>query len=1212
MVLKSLPISLFTALLALGTASAATTGAPVDFNRDVRPIFAANCLKCHGIDEGSRKAKLRLDDRESAIAPLKGGDRAIVPGKPDESELVRRVFSDDDDEVMPPAKTQMKLTADQKNTLRQWISEGAAYEIHWAFVAPKQSPLPAVKQADWPRNPIDRFVLARLEGLGLHPSPEADKYELVRRVSLDLVGLPPTPQEADAFANDTAPDAYEKLVDRLLASPHYGERWARRWLDLARYADTNGFEKDRPRIIWPYRDWVINALNADMPFDQFTVDQLAGDMLPDATAEQKIATGFHRNTMLNEEGGIDPNEYRFLAVVDRVSTTGTAWLGLTVGCAQCHTHKYDPITHKDYYRLMAFLDNADEPQLEVPSAENTERRKEIEGKLAELTAQLPEKFPPAGPVDWQTPPATVTTQGGSTPEPAEDGAWRFTGKSPETDTYQFQFDTGPGPIDRIRIETLKDGNTGPGRTPHGNFVLSELTVSASPKDSPAPADSPAAGVRLVRAEADFSQKGFPVGGAIDGNPQTGWAIDPANKQPIVGRSARFFFEKPIQFANGTHWTVTLSQQYGKQHTIAKLRLSVGSARGQVPDDRPLAERRREALDNAFAEWQERESAKAVSWTALRPDQLESSKPYLTLLDDQSVLAGGDVAKSVTYDLTYHPTAGNFTAVRLEVLPDDSLPGHGPGMTFYEGQLGDFFLSEVSLEADGKPAKFSRAAQDFGSPASAAIDGDPQTGWSIANGEGKPHVAVFSLAEPTGAARELKLHLLCERYHAAPLGRFRVSVTTDPRAAGAEALEPDVEAALATPAGQRSESQRALLLRHFLSITPELAEARKEIDALRATLPAPTTTLVMRERPAGHSRQTFLHHRGEFLSPEEQVEPGVPSFLPPLPAGAPANRLTLARWLVSADNPLTARVQVNRQWAAFFGRGIVRTLQDFGYQGEMPSNPQLLDWLAVEFMKGSPQAGSTGSPRAGTGLVFGPWSFKALDRLIVTSAAYRQASGVTPELQARDPDNALIARGPRVRLEAELIRDSALKASGLLSEKIGGPSVFPPQPASVTTEGAYGKLAWNTSTGEDRYRRSLYTFTKRTAPFALFNTFDAPSGEACVARREVSDSPLQALSLLNDTVFVEAAQALGTRLAEAPSSDESRASEAFRRCLVRPPEKDELAMLVAFARQQRQRLADKELDADGIAGPGTGDAIERATWTTVARAVMNLDEAVTKQ
>lgn len=994
------------AISALVLLPAAARAAQVDFNRDIRPIFAANCLKCHGIDEGSRKAKLRLDVRETAIGPAKSGERAIVPGKPGESELIRRVFSEDADEVMPPTKTKIILTATQKNLLKQWIAEGAKYETHWAFVPPTQATLPAVKQGVWAKNSIDNFVLAKLESQGLRPSGEADRYTLVRRVYLDLIGLPPTPEEADAFVKDGSADAYEKLVDKLLASPRYGERWARRWLDLARYADTNGFEKDRPRTIWPYRDWVIGAINADMPFDEFTVEQLAGDMLPNATAQQKIATGFHRNTMLNEEGGIDPLEYRFLAMVDRNNTTGTTWLGLTVGCAQCHTHKYDPLTQNEYYRLMALLNNADEPLMDIPSEEIAARRAKVKEKIEKLTAGLAEKFP---------------------------------------------------------VTELNDG-----------------------------------------------------------------------------------------------W--------------------------------PPAEHRREALDRAFEKWQKEASAKAVKWTVLRPEAVQSSKPFLTVLNDDSILAGGDVAKSVTYDLTFRAGLRGITAVRLEVLPDDSLPSHGPGMVFYEGQLGDFYLSEISLQAGGKAMKFAKAAQSFGTPASAAIDGDPQTGWSIDGGAGNSHAAVFSLAEPVGDAGELKLHMLFERYYASPLGHFRVSVTTDPRAAKPEALPADVEAALA--AEERSREQHDLLMKYFLSITPELAEARKEIGALRDSLPKPVTTLVMRERPAGRERATFLHHRGEFLQAKERVEAGVPTFLPELPKGAMANRLTLARWLVSPRNPLTARVQVNRQWAAFFGRGIVRTQQDFGYQGELPSNQELLDWLAIEFMKQG-------------------WSMKKLNRLIVTSAAYRQSSWVSPELLARDPENALLARGPRFRLEAELIRDSALKASGLLSEKIGGPSVFPPQPASVTTEGAYGSLNWKTSAGEDRYRRSLYTFSKRTAPFALYNTFDAPSGEACVVRREVSNSPLQALSLLNDTVFMEAARALGQKLATSKESDEAKAVETFRRFVTRPPATEELAMLVEFARRQRSRFSSKELNSTKVAGPGDGDVIERATWTTVARSVMNLDESVTK-
>ena len=983
-------------LVPVAVAVSTSPALAVDFNRDIRPILASNCLKCHGIDEGARKSKLRMDLRSTSTGPAKSGKTAIVPGKPGESELIRRVFSSDPQEVMPPPSTHFTLTDAQKSLLKEWISQGAPYATHWAFVAPRQAPLPDVQRAEWPANPLDRFVLAKLEASGLHPSPRADRFTLVRRVYLDLIGLPPTPQQADAFVNDEATDAYEKLVDKLLADSHYGERWARRWLDLARYADTNGFEKDRPRTIWPYRDWVISAFNQDMPFDEFTIEQLAGDMLPNATLSQRIATGFHRNTMLNEEGGIDPLEYRFYASIDRINTTGTTWLGLTVGCAQCHTHKYDPITQTEYYRLLAFLNNADEPRMEIPDKQTEARRKETEEKVAKLLAALPEKFP---------------------------------------------------------------------------------------------------------------------GGAAE-------------------------------------------------------------------------------LAQAFDAWENEASSRAAHWTVLRPKKLESSKPYLTVLQDGSVLAAGDIAKSVTYDLDFDAPSAPATAIRLEALTDESLPNRGPGMAFYELELGDFFLSEITAKFNGQALKFSHAAQTFGSPAKDAIDGDPQTGWRVTGGTGTPQIAVFSFDKALSVSGDLAVHMLFERYAAAPLGRFRISVTSDPQAAEPFAFPPELEAILLSAPADRTNAQRQKLFDFFLTTTPKLAKPREAADALRATLPPPLTTLVMRERPVGHERPTFVHHRGEYLSPTEGVEPGIPAFLPQLPPGEPANRLLFARWLVSKDNPLTARVVVNRQWAAFFGRGIVRTLQDFGYQGEMPSNQQLLDWLAVEFMKEG-------------------WSFKKLDRLIVTSAAYRQSSAVTPELLARDPENVLISRGPRFRMEAEMIRDSALASSGLISPKIGGPSVFPPQPASVTSEGAYGALKWVVSKGEDRHRRSLYTFSKRTAPFALYTTFDAPSGEVCVARREVSNSPLQALSLLNDAVFIEPSQAIGKQLAEDDASDEARAAEVFRRLIVRPPDGQELAMLVDFAGKQRERFSANESAAAQVAGERSGNLVERATWTAVARAVMNLDESVTK-
>jgi hypothetical protein len=660
-------------------------------------------------------------------------------------------------------------------------------------------------------------------------------------------------------------------------------------------------------------------------------------------------------------------------------------------------------------------------------------------------------------------------------------------------------------------------------------------------------------------------------------------------------AATFYFDKPATFPAGSRWTIRLHQTFGAKHTIARARVSLGTAISEAAGKTDIAAKRKAAVDAAFAKWEESAAAKSVKWTTLRPSELKSNSPTLTLLDDDSVLASGDITKSDTYDLGFKTDLTGVTGIRIEALPHDNLPRHGPGKVDYEGPAGDFSLSEISLTADGAPGKFARAVHSFAAanqPASSAIDGNQQTGWMINGNQGKPSYAVFSLAAPTGSARDLRVKLLFEKYYAAALGRFRIAVTTDPRVKDAEALPPNVEAALLIPAELRTTEQRETLFRHFLDTAPQLAAARKEIDDLRKTIPQPQTTLVMQERPQGHARVTHRHNRGEFLQPKEEVQPAIPGFLPPLPAGATPDRLTFARWLVSTDNPLTARVQVNRRWAALFGRGIVPTTGDFGFQGDLPSNQELLDYLAVEFMKQG-------------------WSFKKLDRLIVTSATYRQSSHVTPELLERDPQNVLLARGPRFRVEAEIVRDSALAESGLLSSKLGGPSVFPPQPASVTTEGTYGALPWNASTGEARYRRSLYTFMKRTAPFALYNTFDAPTGEACIARRDTSNTPLQALSVLNDTVFLEAAQSLGRIGATTKGTDESIATDLYRRCLTRPPERDELAMLVDYAKRQRERFKSKDLDAAKVAGEGDGDPTERATWTVVARAILNLDEAITK-
>jgi hypothetical protein len=1023
-------------VIAAAALPAAATAAGPDFNRDIRPILSNRCFKCHGPDEANQEAGLRLDHREAAIQELDSGERAIVPGHADSSELVARIMSDDPDLVMPPPHTKVSLSADEKRMLAAWVEAGAEYAPHWAFLPPVKPEPPAVRDEGRVKNPIDRFVLARLEAEGLAAAQPADSATLCRRVHLDLVGLPPSPDELAAFLADESPDAYEQLVDRLLASPRYGERWARKWLDLARYADTNGYEKDRPRTIWPYRDWVIRSLNDDLPFDQFTIRQIAGDMLPDPGVDDLVATGFHRNTMLNEEGGIDPLEFRYLAIVDRVGTTGTTWLGLTTACAQCHTHKYDPLTHTDYFSLFALLNNADEPEWIIPSEERSQRLATTRAKVESLWKELPGHWP------------------------------------------------APGP------------------------AANQLAGSSEPG-------------------------------------------------------------------------------------------------GEAAD----AGRRAVSLAERFDAWSRAESARAVNWQVVRPDALESSMPHLVVLDDGSVLASGDQTKSDVYTISLPRVGKPVKAIRLEVLPHESLPDWGPGLCASEGPRGDFFLSEFEVRVPPKAARIevAKASESFGgtaahgkgvSGAAAATDGVMSSGWSTNGRQGRAEAAVFELAQPIAAGDPIVVTLRFERHFACPLGRFRLSVT-DADGAETRGHSAEVEAALTKAPQSRSSEEREALLRRFLSTAPEVSDRVKEIERLEATLRGGLSTLVMQERPKDNPRPTHRHHRGEFTQPEEKVSPAVPAFLPQLPADAPADRLALAKWLVSPTNPLTARVTVNRQWQAFFGRGIVATVEDFGYQGDLPSHPELLDWLAVSFRE-PVEAGGLG------------WSLKQLHRLIVTSNTYRQDSTVTPPLAARDPQNLLLARGPRVRLEAEVIRDSMLKAAGLLSTKMDGPGVRPPQPEGVT-EVAYGAPTWQPSQGEDRYRRGIYTFQKRTAPFAFTTTFDGPSGEACIARREVSNSPLQALTLLNDPMFVEIAQALGRLAATAGPDDAARFDLLARRLFSRSLEADEAALFADYLAEQRRRLAAGELDAAALAGgEPDADIQERAAWTLLARAAMNLDETIVKR
>jgi hypothetical protein len=1003
--------------------------AKISYSREVRPILSAKCFTCHGPDESAREADLRLDDFDSATRQS-GGVAAIVPGQPDQSELWRRIHSHDKFERMPPPHTKKSLTDADRSILKRWIEQGAPYEKHWAFQPPRRPESPRRLEDRWSRNEIDRFVLEKMHAAGLDSNPEADRLTLARRAYLDLIGIPPTPDQADRFARDDRPDAYERLIDELLASPHYGERWARRWLDLARYSDTNGYEKDRPRSMFPYRDWVIEALNADLPFDQFTIEQIAGDLLPDPTESQLIATGFHRNTMINEEGGVDPREFRFLAMVDRVNTTGAAWLGLTIGCAQCHTHKYDPISHDEYYQLMAFLDNVNEPTMPVRDEQIERQRGEIEAEIESLKSGLAARFP------------------------------------------------------------LPDG-----------------TDAASPE----------------------------------------------------------------------------------------------SEREQ---------RRRDHLESEFRKWWQTQRESYVAWTMLAPVRVRTNLPDFTILDDRSILISGDYTKNDIFEVELQADLKRVTGIRLEALPDESLPFGGPGRGYIHAGVekgGEFFLSRIAFlvpdesAADWTPLPLIEARHSFARdkrPSDAAIDGKTDTGWSIAPRTGERHSATFRLSEPveneSGTIR-FQIRLEHESFHPAGLGRFRISVTDQTGILGAFDRPLEIDRLLEREPDTLTGAQRKQLQQHYLETTPLLAEAHKEIQTLRGTLPEIPTTLILQERKPEHRRTTYRHHRGEFLHPREPVEPAPPEVLHSLPEGETPDRLSFARWLVSRDNPLTARVVINRQWEAFFGRGIVRTSEDFGLQGSLPTHPELLDWLAVEFMDQN-------------------WSLKAMHRLIVTSASYRQSSEISERAAKLDPQNLWLSRSPRLRLDAELIRDSALAASGLLSRKIGGASVFPPQPPGIT-EGAYGPLSWKVSEGEDRYRRGLYTFNKRTAPYSMFATFDAPSGELCLPRRNSSNTPLQALSTLNSLVFTEAARHLAREVLDhAPGSTEERITLLFRRGVIRPPDPHELELLGRFLARQERALAENPDQARLIVGDAaepesSHDPATLAAWTALARVVLNLDEAV---
>jgi hypothetical protein len=1024
------------------------------YNRDVRPILAENCFACHGPDSAARKAGLRLDRRDDAVKA-----EAIVPGKPEKSGVVERVFSDDPGRLMPPRKTHKKLTAAQKETLRRWIAAGAEYQAHWSLIAPVRPQLPPVKDAGWIRNPIDAFVLAALERQGLRPAPEADRRTLARRASLDLTGLPPTPLEVEAFVNDSAPDAYERYVDRLLESPAWGEHRARSWLDLARYADTNGIHFDNYREHWAYRDWVIRAFNRNLPFDRFTVEQLAGDLLPNRTLDQVVASGFNRCNITTNEGGAIADEYLVLYTRDRTETTSAVWLGLTANCTVCHDHKFDPILQREFYSLAAFFNNTTQaamdgnikdtpPTLPVPRPEDRPRWEAVTRELADARART-EAHKQAARADFER--------------------WLDEAR-PERVASLL-----PGDGLRLRA-ALDDGN--------GNPVC--LTVDGKAREVP-----PAAGL--------------------------GWA--------------------PGHVA---------AQAFRSQPGAA---LEVADA-GDFDKDQPFS----------YGAW-------------VKLNKPVASGAIFARMDDQHDYRGWDLW--VQNDRVGTHIVHKWPDDALKVVTRNPVKA-GQWHHLFVTYDGSHQVGGVRVYVDGVAQETNVEANSLKSTIRTTVP--------------------LKLAQRHSTARIDDVLIQDVRLY----GRALSAAEVDGLARGTRAAW-----LAAKQAPQRSVAEKEELFNWWLpaldptyhSLAQSLGRLQQEESAIRAR---GTVAHVMQERP--EEALAYVLFRGEYDKRRDKVLPGTPRALPPMPPDLPRNRLGFAEWLLRPEHPLTARVTVNRYWQEVFGTGIVRTTGDFGVSGELPSYPELLDWLAVDFRESG-------------------WDVKRFFKQVVTSATYRQSAVTTPEKLEKDPQDRLLSRGPRFRMDAEMIRDYALASSGLLVRKLGGPSVRPYQPEGVWE--AVAMIGSNTrdykrDSGDALYRRSMYTFWKRAAPPASMDIFNAPSRETCTFRRERTDTPLQALVTLNDPQFVEAARHLAeVALKEGGDKTEGRIDLVARRLLARPFRAEEVKVVQGSLDGLLTYYKSHPEDAHKLIAVGeskTDPKLEPATlaaWTMVVNELLNLDEVLNK-
>lgn len=1149
--------------------------------QQVRSLLSNRCFACHGPDEAERAGGFRLDDPKSPFMAADSGKAPIVAGDPAQSELVRRLIAEDEDERMPPPEFGARLTSDEVKLVEQWIREGAKLDQHWSFVAPRRSELPQPKvpetspplSSQWSTHPVDRFVLDKQLSLGMQPSRPATKAELLRRLSLDLIGLPPSVDEVRRFEEDTRMDAYERQIDRLLASPAYGEHWARKWLDLARYADSAGYADDPPRTIWAYRDWVVNAINDNMPLDQFTAEQIAGDLLPNPTESQLVATAFHRNTLTNNEGGTNDEEFRNVAVVDRVNTTLAVWMGVTMGCAQCHTHKYDPYTHEEYFKLFAIFnqsqdaDRRDEsPTIELYTAEQNHNRKlwqqrieELQSQVAEPTAEALKEFATwdaqlQAPT-WQT---LVPIRGSSSSksdfelDPSGRIVVKPIGNNIVADNYTIELSLPEGfvgkRIESIAIRTLPRSELpggGAGLSEGGNFVVTNLAATFLPDASEA---KPLPRARFVRVE-------------------------------LPGKDRILSLAEVQVFADGKN--VALAGQASQSSTAYE------AAAKRAIDNK---------TDGDFTKNSTTHSAQSENpWW-----EVDLSNEYL-------------VEQLVIWNRTDNKLQNRLDGAEVILLDADRKEVAREKIT--EGPKASKSIQFQESQSIGLVEAFADYSQvDF--DAAKVVDGDKTSGWAVGGQVNVPHVLAAIPKQPLLIERSGKLrielnHTSTHRHHL--LGSFEVLVSSDAMARDWSMLSPELQKIQATLAVERTAEGQAKLAAFFAKHLAKSNEAvRKELADLRTRLAAlkPETSVpILREVEPKSQRETYVQLRGNYKSHGPKVTPGVPEIFldksESADAGAwevPSNRLQLAKWLVDRRNPLTARVWVNRLWESLFGLGIVRTSEEFGSQGDAPTHPELLDWLACKFMDDG-------------------WDSKRMLKLMLTSQTYQQTSQVTADGLAADKDNIWLARGPRVRLSAEMVRDQALAISGLLASKMYGPPVRPPQPNMGLTAAFGSGTDWMTSEGEDRYRRGIYTTWRRSNPYPSMATFDAPSREVCTLRRDSTNTPLQALVTLNDPGFVEAAQSLARQVVlreSATLSDAERLQIAFERCTSRTASLEELRPLGNLLDLARKELkaapeAAMKLATEPLGKlPEGADAVELAAWTAVCNVLLNLDEVLMKR